>query len=76
MTLADYLSEHELSYAAFGRLIGTKYARTVERYAKGQQPPNAEMLKRIYQATGGAVTPNDFFPFASAPAEAGLQQVA
>ncbi|WP_017979869.1 hypothetical protein [Sphingomonas melonis] len=76
MTLADFLSEHELSYAAFGRMIGTKYARTVERYAKGQQPPNPEMLRRIYEATAGVVTPNDFFPFASAPAEARLEKVA
>ena len=76
MTLADYLTEHKLSYAAFGRLIGTKYARTVERYAKGQQPPNPEMLRRIYDATGGAVTPNDLFPFASAPVELQLDRVA
>lgn len=63
MTLADYLAANDMSYAAFGRKIRTPHASTVRRYALFLQPPNAEMLKRIHDATAGSVTPNDFFPF-------------
>jgi Asp-tRNA(Asn)/Glu-tRNA(Gln) amidotransferase B subunit len=61
MELAAYLAEQRTSYAAFARVIGSKHARTVERYAKGKQRPNAVMMAAIVQATGGRVTPNDFF---------------
>lgn len=61
MTLSDYLKANELTLTEFARRIGTSHARTVERYAKGQQVPNREMMTRIVEVTGGAVTPNDFF---------------
>lgn len=61
MQLALYLERQGTSYTAFARLIGTKHARTVERYAKRQQRPNAAMMQAIVAATCGAVTPNDFF---------------
>lgn len=61
MTLADFLSLHRLSYAEFARRIGSAHARTVERYAKRQQRPNAAMMTAIVVETGGLVTPNDFF---------------
>jgi hypothetical protein len=61
MTLADYLADRDMTYAAFGRKIGTKHARTVERYAKGIQKPNAAMMAAVVRVTDGEVTPNDFF---------------
>lgn len=61
MQLSNYLSLHSLSFSEFGRRIGTQHARTVERYAKGQQVPNREMMARIVEVTNGDVTPNDFF---------------
>ena len=63
MRLADYLTSQCLTYAAFARRIGSAHARTVERYAKGQQRPNAAMMIAIARETGGAVKPNDFFEF-------------
>jgi hypothetical protein len=61
MELAAYLKRERKTYSAFGLLIGTNHARTVERYAKGKQRPNAVMMQRITLATSGEVTPNDFF---------------
>jgi transcriptional regulator with XRE-family HTH domain len=65
MTLQDYLAEKDLTLTAFAKLIGTRHARTVERYAKGQQIPDKTMMLRIVDATGSAVTPNDFFGVAA-----------
>lgn len=70
MKLAGYMSEHALTYAEFARRIGSAHARTVERYAKGHQRPNAMMMAAIVRATGGAVTPNDFFDLPPLQAEA------
>jgi hypothetical protein len=65
MLLTDYLSREELSFSEFARRIGTKHARTVERYAKGQAIPNRVMMPRIVEQTAGEVRPNDFFPVSS-----------
>jgi transcriptional regulator with XRE-family HTH domain len=61
MTLRDYLDREGLTLAAFAKRIGTDHARTVERYAKGLTIPDRQMMPRIVDATGGQVTPNDFF---------------
>lgn len=34
---------------------------TVTRIARGETDPSAAMIKRICEATGGKVQPNDFF---------------
>jgi hypothetical protein len=61
MTLQDYLSREGLTFTAFAALIGTKYPRTVERYAKGQQIPDRTMMLRIVEKTSSEVMPNDFY---------------
>ncbi|WP_201530771.1 hypothetical protein [Sphingobium sp. S8] len=61
MTLQDYLSREGLTFTAFAALIGTKYPRTVERYAKGQQIPDRTMMLRIVDKTRSEVMPNDFY---------------
>ncbi len=66
MLLTTYLEREELSLSAFARRIGTKHARTVERYAKGLAIPNRAMMERIVKATDGAVQPNDFYSDAAA----------
>jgi len=66
MLLTEYLKREELSFSEFARRIGTKHARTVERYAKRQAIPNRVMMHRITEQTSGAVTPNDFYPDATA----------
>ncbi|MDB5738253.1 MAG: hypothetical protein JWO65_1921 [Sphingomonas bacterium] len=61
MQLSDYLKEQKLTLTAFAKAIGTPHARTVERYAKRKSIPNKEMMRRVTEATAGAVTANDFF---------------
>lgn len=60
MLLSDYLKLHGLSQAAFGQRIGEPQ-QAVQRYASGQYIPRREAMLKIVEATGGAVTPNDFF---------------
>lgn len=61
MLLRDYLAREGLTYSAFAVRIGSNHARTVQRYALGQQIPDKTMMLRIVDATNSEVTPNDFF---------------
>lgn len=61
MKLADYLSQTGLSQTAFADLIGATSV-TVSRYVSGERrPSDEETYQRIYAATGGLVTANDFY---------------
>lgn len=67
MKLSDWLAEREITAAAFARRIGV-HRMTVLRWldppAEGPVPrPSWRQLAKIYEETGGQVTPNDFlFP--------------
>jgi transcriptional regulator with XRE-family HTH domain len=64
MKLSEYLEAQGLSYAAFGRVIGTK-GETVRRYAIGERVPDKARMTKIALATGCRVTANDFFGIAA-----------
>ncbi|GLK69210.1 helix-turn-helix domain-containing protein [Hansschlegelia plantiphila] len=66
MTLSGYLAKTGLSHSAFAALIGTSQA-AVSRYVLGKRTPRPEHMARITEATGGQVTPNDFFGSPSVP---------
>lgn len=58
MTLRQYLSAHALSQSEFSALVG--YHRvTVHHWINGIVP-EAGAMRRIFEVTNGAVTPNDF----------------
>jgi len=59
MTLADYLKDQKLTDAAFARAIGVE-RQAVGRYRSGVRFPEKPILQKIYEATNGAVTANDF----------------
>lgn len=61
MKLSDFLSEHKLSHAEFGRKI-ERSAAAVSRYVSGSRIPRPDDMVKIIDVTGGAVTPNDFLP--------------
>jgi transcriptional regulator with XRE-family HTH domain len=63
MTLADYLSQAQLSQTQFAKQIGVS-KQAVQRYAKGRIP-EPEVMKRIALATASKVTANDFFGMAA-----------
>lgn len=68
MTLKDYLAAQGMTAAAFAARVQT-HESTMSRILAGKQRPRADLMHRIGAATGGAVTPNDFFdtPAATAP---------
>ena len=60
MRLSDYLKAEGMTLAQFGSQIGIS-ASTVHRYATGLRVPKPEVMSRVFAATDGRVTPNDFF---------------
>ncbi|CAO3413285.1 helix-turn-helix domain-containing protein [Azospirillum doebereinerae] len=59
MTLDDWLTRTGTKEDAFAASIGTSQA-AVNRYRHGLRVPRPPVMARIAQATGGAVTANDF----------------
>jgi transcriptional regulator with XRE-family HTH domain len=57
MTLAEYLGRNGLTQKAFGARAGIEQSY-VSRILAGA-PISGTTARRIYTATGGAVTPND-----------------
>lgn len=74
MKLADYLSGNEVSTAEFAAQINATQA-TVSRYVTGKRIPDPTIMKRIFVATDGQVSPNDFYALPTAASEpAGAQR--
>ena len=61
MHLRDYLKSKNLSLAEFGRRIGVK-TQSVHRYAQYGRVPDGKVMAKIFEVTGGVVTPSDFGP--------------
>jgi transcriptional regulator with XRE-family HTH domain len=59
MTLQQYLTLTGQTQQQFAHLIGVSQM-SVSRYASGNRMPRREHLRRILEATQGAVTPTDF----------------
>ena len=64
MRLLDYLTENDLTQAAFAKQIGRDRS-TVNRVANGQVDPDGETVRAIHRATGGQVTADDLFGLSS-----------
>lgn len=60
MKLIDYLALQSIKQNEFADIIGEK-AVCVSRYCLGTRIPRPNVMQKIFLATGGAVTPNDFF---------------
>lgn len=60
MKLIDYMAEHSLTTEAMAAKIGDASASGVTKWMRGERLPRVEQLRRIFEVTGGAVTPNDF----------------
>ena len=68
MKLSEYLRDHGTSAAAFGREAGLGSRQLIHKYLSGERFPTPENLRRIREATGGAVTADDFVDQHTAPA--------
>jgi transcriptional regulator with XRE-family HTH domain len=63
MKLADYLAERRITPAQFAQRIHA-HRSTVSRWLQpgSNARPSWDQLTRIYEATGGLVSANDFMP--------------
>ena len=61
MTLDEYLEEFDMIDREIADEIGVS-RETVTRIRNGVQIPLFETMIRIFDATAGRVTPNDFLP--------------
>ena len=66
MTLDEFLSSSRLTVAEFADRIGVRSA-SVHRYRNRERIPRPEQMARIREATGGAVTADDFYPLDQGP---------
>jgi transcriptional regulator with XRE-family HTH domain len=60
MKLDDYLREHGLTSAQFAEKAGLMGKQNVHNYRHGHRFPTSKNLRRIREATNGAVTAEDF----------------
>jgi len=61
MKLSTYLQGHSLTPADLARKIGVT-EKAVSHWLSGARTPRPEQMVKIVEATGSAVTPNDFLP--------------
>lgn len=59
MRLGTWLEQRKITHDDFAAIIGTSRA-AVSRYVSGERVPAKKVMPHIVQATGGAVTANDF----------------
>ncbi|MET4734779.1 hypothetical protein ABIE64_003518 [Thalassospira sp. MBR-102] len=62
MKLSEWLKATKTKKIEFAARIGVSPSM-VTRLCDGSQMPNVETAHRVWAATGGAVTPNDFYGF-------------
>lgn len=60
MTLSEYMTEQKVNPAEMAALIGGVSASGVLKWVRGERVPRPDQQRRIFTATGGKVTPNDF----------------
>jgi transcriptional regulator with XRE-family HTH domain len=65
MRFAKYLTDRNHTDAEFAALIGVT-RQAVHRYKAGERIPDQATMTKIFEVTGGAVTPNDFFNISEA----------
>lgn len=54
-----YRQKHGLSLAEFAQRVGDVTPTSLSRIDRGEQEPGSRLLKRIFAATDGEITPND-----------------
>ena len=59
MKLRAFMTEQQLSPAAFARILGDVSGEAVRLWASGRRMPEPEIAQRIVEATGGTVTVQD-----------------
>lgn len=60
MKLADYMSREGIKPEEMAALIGDASVSGVVKWMREERIPRADQQRRIFEATGGRVSPNDF----------------
>lgn len=60
MTLKEYIETGNQSIASMAYTLGVS-EHAVHKWVYGQRTPTRNLMVKIFDATGGQVTPNDFF---------------
>lgn len=60
MKLAEYMRSSAISDEAFAALVGDCTPHAVKKWFYEERVPRPEQMRRIFEVTNGAVTPNDF----------------
>jgi transcriptional regulator with XRE-family HTH domain len=64
MTLKDYLAREGNTATKLADEAGVSVS-TITRAAEGATMPSRDLMGKIFKATDGAVTPNDFYGIAA-----------
>lgn len=59
LPLKEYLVQRQIKIADFAKEIGVTY-EAARRYVTGERRPAWDVIPRIHEATGGAVTAQSF----------------
>lgn len=59
MQLSEYLVDKKIEPAAFAKALRVS-KEAVRLWALGERTPRPELMRKIAEATGGQVMPNDF----------------
>ena len=68
MNLNKYLALNAIKQNDFAEKIGDK-PQNINKYCFGARIPRPKTMKKIFDATQGQVTPNDFYDLPAEPAE-------
>ncbi len=61
MKLCDYLKSQKITAADFSKKIGVSSV-SIHRWLVKKSIPRPDQMARIFEATDGAVRPEDFYP--------------
>ncbi|WP_374294128.1 hypothetical protein [Sphingomonas sp.] len=62
MTLLEWMKSSELEIGRVASRLNCT-AEAVRRYIKGDRIPSRDVMRDIFEISGGKVTPNDFYLF-------------
>ncbi|SFV33250.1 hypothetical protein SAMN05216456_1933 [Devosia crocina] len=60
MKLISYLKSEALDLDDFATQVGGVTASGVRKWLRDERVPRPDQMRRIFEVTGGQVTPNDF----------------
>ena len=60
MKIRAYLKLNKITQGEFADIIGAS-PQAISCFCLGQRIPRPDVMRKIFDATNGAVTPNDFF---------------